>query len=66
MLHTKFNENRSTGSSEYFWRVFTIWAWWPPWSCNPDTANKLSFPLQVVLEEKISKNENESTTDAGQ
>ena len=21
--------------------------WWPPWSCDPDAANKLSFPLPI-------------------
>ena len=24
---------------------YHIWAWWPPWSCDPDAANKISFPL---------------------
>ena len=44
MLHTKFRENR-------FWRrrflkgFYHIWAWRPSWSCDPDAANKLSFPL---------------------
>ena len=23
---------------------YHIWAWWPSWSCDPDAANKLSFP----------------------
>ena len=22
-----------------------IWAWRPSWSCDPDAANKISFPL---------------------
>ena len=41
--------------SEVFYH---IWAWRPSWSCDPDVANKLSFPLpkeapligQAVLE----------------
>ena len=47
MLHTKFRENRPAGSGEEdFWRVFTIlWAWRLSWSCDPDVANKISFPL---------------------
>ena len=24
---------------------YHIWAWRPSWSCDPDAANKLSFPL---------------------
>ena len=24
---------------------YHIWAWRPSWSCNPDAANKISFPL---------------------
>ena len=31
MLHTKFRENRSTGSREEDLNGFYhIWAWWPP------------------------------------
>ena len=42
MLHTKFRENRPAGSGE---EDFDIWAWRPSWSCDPDAANKISFPL---------------------
>ena len=34
----------------WFWRrrflkgFYPIWAWWPPWSCDPDPVNKISFP----------------------
>ena len=34
-----------------FWRrrflkgIYHIWAWRPSWSCDPDAANKISFPL---------------------
>ena len=24
---------------------YHIWGWRPSWSCDPDAANKLSFPL---------------------
>ena len=35
MLHTKFRRSRPVGSGEEdFLRVFTIWAWWPSWSCD--------------------------------
>ena len=54
MLHTKFRENRSTGSGEDFLKGFYhIRAWWPCWSCDPDTANKLSFPLPKEAPHKI-------------
>ena len=40
MLHTKFGENRHTGSEEEFLKGFYhIWAWRPSWSCDPDAAN---------------------------
>ena len=47
MLHTKFRGNRPTGSGvrrrvEGFYHIE---AWRPYWSCDPDVANKLSFPL---------------------
>ena len=55
MLHTKFRGNRPAGSwEEDFWRVFYhIWAWRPSWSCDPDAANKLSFPLPKEAPHKI-------------
>ena len=28
----------------FFKGFYHIWAWRPPWSCDPDPANKLSFP----------------------
>ena len=46
MLHTKFRENRPAGSGEEdFKGLYHIWDWRPSWSCDPDDANKLSFPL---------------------
>ena len=32
---------------------FHIWAWRPYWSCDPDAANKLSFPLPKEAPHKI-------------
>ena len=46
MIHTKFGENQPIGSGEDFFKGFYhIWAWRPSWSCYPDAANKISFPL---------------------
>ena len=55
MLHTKFRENRLTGSGEedFFKGFYHIWAWQPSWSCDPDAANKLSFPLPKEAPHKI-------------
>ena len=42
-----------------FWRrrilkgFYHIWAWWPSWSCDPDAANKISFPLPKEAPHKI-------------
>ena len=45
MLHTKFRGNRPAGSGEDFFNGFYhILAWRPSWSCDPDAANKISFP----------------------
>ena len=33
---------------------YHIWAWPPPWSCDPDFAIKLSFPLHMDAPHKIS------------
>ena len=30
-----------------------IWAWRPSWSCDPDAANKLSFPLYKGAPQKF-------------
>ena len=43
MLHTKLQGHWPFSSGEDFSRVFTIWAWPPPWSCDPDPANKTNF-----------------------
>ena len=56
MLHAKFRENRPAGSGEekIFEGFFIVyWAWRPSWSCDPDTANKLSFPLPKEAQHKI-------------
>ena len=36
MLHTKFRQNRSTGSGEedFLKCFYQIWAWQPAWSCG--------------------------------
>ena len=48
MLHTKFRENRPTGSGEEdFLRVFTIYG------RDPDAANKISTPLPKEAPHKI-------------
>ena len=33
---------------------YQMWAWWPSWSCDPDLAIKLSFPLPMDAPHKIS------------
>ena len=54
MLHTKFRENRPAGSGEDFLKGFYhIWAWRPSRSCDPDAANKISFPLPKEAPYKI-------------
>ena len=55
MLHTKFRKNLPAGSGEEdFLRVFYhIWAWRPSWSCDPNAANKISFPLPKEAPHKI-------------
>ena len=54
MLHTKFRKSRSAGSGEDDFKGFHhIWAWRPSWSCDPDAANKLSFPLPMEAPHKI-------------
>ena len=56
MLHTKFRENRPAGSEEEdFLSGFDhIWAWRPSWSCDPDFAIKLLFPISMDAPHKIS------------
>ena len=56
---------------------YHIWAWRPSWSCDPDAANKLSFPLpkgvhikfgligQAVSEEKMFEIVNDDDDDDG-
>ena len=55
MLHTKFRRNRLAGSGgEDFCRVFTILGVaGTSWSCDPDVANKLLFPLPKKAPHKI-------------
>ena len=46
MLHAKFQDHRTSGSGEEnFFKVFTILAWWPSWSCDLYHLYKLSFQL---------------------
>ena len=55
MLHTKFRENLPASSREEDFECFYhIWAWRPSWSCNPNFAIKLSFPLPMDAPHKIS------------
>ena len=55
MLHTKFRVK----SACRFWRrrflkgFYHIWAWQPSWSCDPDAANKILFPLPKEAPHKI-------------
>ena len=30
---------------KFFNGFYHIWVWRPSWSCDPDAANKISFPL---------------------
>ena len=54
MLHTKFRRYQSTGSGEDLLRVFTIYGRGGHlFLCNPDAANKLSFPLPRRLHIKF-------------
>ena len=55
MLHTKFCENRPAGSGEeaILKGFYHIWAWRPSWSCDPDAANKILFPLPKEAPHKI-------------
>ena len=54
MLHTKFRENLPAGSGQdIFEGFYHIWAWRPSWSCDPDAANNLSFPLPKEAPHKI-------------
>ena len=67
MLHTKFRENRPGPRcyipsfvkiglpvlEKIFEGFYHIRAWRPSWSCDPDAANKLSFPLPRRLHIKF-------------
>ena len=54
MLHAKFQDHRTSGSGEeYFKGFYHIWAWRPSWSCDLDHLYKLSFPLQRRLHMKF-------------
>ena len=51
MLDTKFPGNRKRRFLKDF---YYIWAWQPSWSCDPDAANKLSFPYPRRLHIKFA------------
>ena len=53
MLHAKFQDHRTSGSGEDFFKVFTIRAWRPSWSCDLDHLYKLLFPLPKEAPHKI-------------
>ena len=53
MLHTKFRGNRPAGFGEVLKGFYTILAWRLSWSCDPNAANKRSFPLIKEAPHKI-------------
>ena len=53
MLHTKFRGNRPPVLDKILKGFYHIWAWRPSWSCDPDVANKLSFPYPRRLHIKF-------------
>ena len=54
MLHTKFRENWPAGSGEDFKGFLPyIGMAATSWSCDPDAANKISFPLPKEAPHKI-------------
>ena len=56
MLHTKFrkkNRPASSGEEDFLKGFYHIWAWRQSWSCDPDAANKISFPLTKEAPHKI-------------
>ena len=54
MLHIKFRGNRPAVLEKKIFEGFLPYmAWRPSWSCDPDAANKLSFPLPKEVPHKI-------------
>ena len=55
MLHAKIRGNGTIGSGEkrFLKGFYHLWAWWPSWSSDPDTMNKISFPLPKEAPHKI-------------
>ena len=55
MLHTKFRGNRPacSGEEDFLTGFYHKGVWGPSWSCDPDAANKLSFPLPKEAPHKI-------------
>ena len=55
MLHTKFRGNPPAGSGRirFLKGFYHIWAWRPSWSCDPNAANKIMFPLPKEAPHKI-------------
>ena len=53
MLQTKFHGNGPPVLVKIFKGFYHIWAWRPSCSCDPDAANKLSFPLPKEAPHKI-------------
>ena len=48
MLQTNSQGYRLFGSREVDFLGFNnLWSWWPSWSCDIDTPNKLIFPLPI-------------------
>ena len=54
MLPVTFQDQRTSGSGEEYFKVFYhIWAWRPSWSCDLDHLYKISFPLPKEAPHKI-------------
>ena len=49
MMHIKIQGRWPFGSGEFFFFLsfYHIWPWRPPWSCDQDYFNKLSFPHPI-------------------
>ena len=54
MLHTKFQDHRTSGSGEEEFKGFYhIWAWRPSWSCDQDHLYKNGSPFPWRLHIKF-------------
>ena len=54
MLHSMFQDHRTSGSGEEDFKGFYhIWVWRPSWLCDLYHLYKLSFPLPKETPHKI-------------